>query len=146
MQPSDADTCFGKVLREAKPSTRTGRAAALTVYFQFLELRHKIELHNVTGRVIECPLDEMNRPRGRRRGPGREGAVPRGLPRLHRASRPGRSRRSQAAAHRPVRAGEWMWMLGIAAVSLGAALWWRKGGRRIATAGSRSTPARSMIH
>jgi site-specific recombinase XerD len=51
------------VLREAKPSTRTGRAPALTVYFQFLELRHKIELHNVTGRVIECPLDEMNRPR-----------------------------------------------------------------------------------
>jgi len=51
------------VLRDARPSTRTGRAAALTVYFQFLELRHKIELHNLTGRVIECPLDEMNRPR-----------------------------------------------------------------------------------
>ena len=50
-------------LREAKPSTRTGRAAALTVYFQFLELRHKIERHNLTGRVVECPLDEMNRPR-----------------------------------------------------------------------------------
>jgi hypothetical protein len=32
MQPADADTYFGKVLREAKPSTRTGRAAALTVY------------------------------------------------------------------------------------------------------------------
>ena len=63
MQPSDADTYFGKVLREARPSTRTGRAAALAVYFQFLELRHKIELHNLTGRVIECPLDEMNRPR-----------------------------------------------------------------------------------
>jgi len=63
MQPVGADAYFGKVLREAKPSTRTGRAAALTVYFQFLELRHKIELHNLTGRVIECPLDEMNRPR-----------------------------------------------------------------------------------
>ena len=63
MQPSDADAYFGKVLRDAKPSTRTGRAAALTVYFRFLELRHKIELHNLTGRVIECPLDEMNRPR-----------------------------------------------------------------------------------
>jgi hypothetical protein len=35
MQPSDADAYFGKVLREAKPSTRTRRAAALTVYFQF---------------------------------------------------------------------------------------------------------------
>ena len=63
MRPFNADAYFGKVLREAKPSTRTGRAAALTVYFQFLELRHKIELHNLTGRVIECPLDEMNRPR-----------------------------------------------------------------------------------
>ncbi len=59
MQPPDADTYFGKVLREAKPSTRTARAAALTVYFRFLELRHKIELHNLTGRVIaacrRCP-------------------------------------------------------------------------------------------
>ena len=63
MQPDDADAYFGKVLRDARPSTRTGRAAALTVYFQFVELRHKIELHNLTGRVIECPLDEMNRPR-----------------------------------------------------------------------------------
>ena len=63
MQPADADAYFGKVLREARPSTRTGRAAALTVYFQFLELRHKIEIYNLTGRVIECPLDEMNRPR-----------------------------------------------------------------------------------
>lgn len=63
MQPPDADTYFGKVLRDAKPSTRTGRAAALTVYFHFLELRHKVELHNLTGRVVECPLDEINRPR-----------------------------------------------------------------------------------
>ena len=63
MQPTDADTYFGKVLRNARPSTRTGRAAALTVYFQFLELRHKVELHQLTGRVVECPLDEINRPR-----------------------------------------------------------------------------------
>jgi hypothetical protein len=53
---ADADAYFGKVLRNAKPSTRTGRAAALAVYFQFLELRHKVELHNLTRRVIECPL------------------------------------------------------------------------------------------
>ena len=63
MLPADADTYFGKVLRDAKPSTRTGRGAALTVYFEFLELRHKIELHKLTGRVVECPLDEINRPR-----------------------------------------------------------------------------------
>jgi integrase/recombinase XerD len=54
MQPGDADAYFGRVLRDAKPSTRTGRAAALTVYFQFLELRHKPEIYNLTGRVAEC--------------------------------------------------------------------------------------------
>src|SRR6266436_8594514 len=63
MQPEDAGAYFGRVLRDAKPSTRTGRAAALAVFFQFLELRHKAEIYNLTGRVAECPLDEMNRPR-----------------------------------------------------------------------------------
>src|SRR6266849_11193949 len=29
-----------------------------------MELRHKVELHQMTGRVAECPVDEMNRPRG----------------------------------------------------------------------------------
>ncbi len=47
----------------AAASTRTGRAAARSVFFEFLELRHKVELHNLTGRVVACPLDEMNRPR-----------------------------------------------------------------------------------
>ena len=63
MQPSDADAYFGKVLRDAAPATRTGRAAALSVFFEFLELRYKVKLHTLTGRVVECPLDEMNRPR-----------------------------------------------------------------------------------
>ncbi len=63
MRPENADAYFGRVLRDARPSTRTGRAAALTVYFQFLELRHKVEIYNLTGRVAECPLDEMNRRR-----------------------------------------------------------------------------------
>jgi integrase len=63
MQPSDADAYFGKALRQAKPSTRTSRAGALSVYFEFLELRHKAEIYNLTGRVVECPLDEINRPR-----------------------------------------------------------------------------------
>jgi hypothetical protein len=56
---------FGKVLRDARPSTRAGRAAALTVYFQLVELRDKVDLHIMTGRVVECPLDEINRPRPR---------------------------------------------------------------------------------
>jgi hypothetical protein len=27
-------------------------------------LRHKVEIYNLTGRVLECPIDELNRPRG----------------------------------------------------------------------------------
>ncbi|MEU3038882.1 tyrosine-type recombinase/integrase [Streptomyces griseoaurantiacus] len=64
MEPSDADAYFGKVLRASPSGTRLGRSQALTTYFLFLELRHKVEIHRMTGRVIECPIDEMNRPRG----------------------------------------------------------------------------------
>ncbi|MET8129319.1 hypothetical protein ABZV67_43530 [Streptomyces sp. NPDC005065] len=64
MEPSDADAYFGKVLRGSPSGTRLARSQALTTYFIFLELRHKVELHQMTGRIIECPIDEMNRPRG----------------------------------------------------------------------------------
>ena len=65
MEPPDADACFGKVLRDTAKGTRLSRAQALKTYFLFLELRHKAEIHQMTGRVVECPIDEMNRPRGR---------------------------------------------------------------------------------
>ncbi|WP_223837485.1 hypothetical protein [Streptomyces venezuelae] len=64
MEPADADGYFGKVLRGSPSGTRRARAQALTTYFLFLELRHKVEIHRMTGRVVECPIDEMNRPRG----------------------------------------------------------------------------------
>ncbi len=38
---------------------RLGRSQALRIYFLFLELRHQVELHQVTGRVAERPVDEM---------------------------------------------------------------------------------------
>ncbi|WP_433501804.1 tyrosine-type recombinase/integrase (plasmid) [Sphaerimonospora sp. CA-214678] len=63
MQPPDADRYFGTALRGVSPSTRAARAQALVTYFEFMELRHKVELHELTGRVVECPIDEMNRPR-----------------------------------------------------------------------------------
>jgi integrase/recombinase XerD len=63
MQPQDADSYFGQVLCAAPSGTRLARAAALSVYFEYLELRHKVALHTMTGRVAECPIDEMNRPR-----------------------------------------------------------------------------------
>ncbi len=63
MRPEDADAYFGWVLRDAKPPARTGRAAALAACLQLLELRHQVGICNLTGRVAECPLDEVNRPR-----------------------------------------------------------------------------------
>lgn len=66
MEPADADAYFGTVLRAMPANTRLARAQALKTYFEFLELRHKVEIHNLTGRVVECPIDEINRPRGRR--------------------------------------------------------------------------------
>jgi site-specific recombinase XerD len=66
MEPADADTYFGKVLRDAAKGTRLARSQALKTYFVFLELRHKVEIHQLTGRVVECPIDEMNRPPGQR--------------------------------------------------------------------------------
>ncbi len=65
MEPADADRYFGKVLRGTAKGTRLSRAQALKTFFLFLELRHKVEIHQMTGRVVECPIDEMNRPRGR---------------------------------------------------------------------------------
>ena len=60
----------GRLLRQgAARRGRAGpgcaRAQALKTYFAFVELRHKVEIHQLTGRVVECPIDEMNRPRGR---------------------------------------------------------------------------------
>ncbi|MFD0575113.1 tyrosine-type recombinase/integrase [Dactylosporangium darangshiense] len=64
MEPVDADAYFGRVIRDAAKGTRLARAQTLKTYFMFLELRHKVEIHQMTGRVVECPIDEMNRPRG----------------------------------------------------------------------------------
>ncbi|MEW2581038.1 hypothetical protein [Streptomyces syringium] len=64
MEPTDADAYFGRVLRGSPGSTRLARSQALGRYFLFLELRHKVEIHRMTGRVVECPIDETNRLRG----------------------------------------------------------------------------------
>lgn len=64
MQPADADRYFGQVMRNAAKGTRHSRSQSLSTYFAFLELRHKVEIYDLIGRVVECPIDEMNRPRG----------------------------------------------------------------------------------
>ncbi len=66
MQPADADAYFGRVLRDAAKGTVLARAQALKTYFCFLELRHKVEIHQMTGHVAACPAGEINRPRGGR--------------------------------------------------------------------------------
>ena len=49
----------------ARPRERGCRGRRLfKTYFLFLELRHKVEIHALTGRVVQCPIDELNRPRG----------------------------------------------------------------------------------
>ena len=57
-----------RVLRQsvtsAAPATRHGKAGTLSIYFDYLELRHKVEIYNITGRAIDCPIDEVNKPRG----------------------------------------------------------------------------------
>lgn len=65
MEPADADTYFGRELRSASKGLKLARAQRIDTYFGFLELRFRAELHALTGRVVQCPLDEMNRPRGR---------------------------------------------------------------------------------
>jgi integrase/recombinase XerD len=89
MQPADADAYFGRVLRETAKGTRLSRAQALKTYLLFLELRHKVEIHNLTGHVLECPIDELNRPRGRCRGDAAHPADHRGGRRVVRRVAPG---------------------------------------------------------
>ncbi|WP_067481889.1 tyrosine-type recombinase/integrase [Actinomadura hibisca] len=66
MEPKDADAYFGKVTRGNSQATRLARAQSLSTYFTFLELRFRAELHELTGQLVQCPLDEMNWPRGRK--------------------------------------------------------------------------------
>ncbi|MDX2565228.1 hypothetical protein PV371_37090 [Streptomyces sp. TX20-6-3] len=62
MEAAAADAYFGKMCVARRHPA--GPVPGADLYFIFLELRHKVELHRMTGRVIECPIDEMNRPRG----------------------------------------------------------------------------------
>ena len=64
MEPADADAYFGSALLDVARGTRLARSQALKTYFLFLEIRHKMAIHQMTDRVAECPVDEMNRPRG----------------------------------------------------------------------------------
>ncbi|MEV0641633.1 site-specific integrase [Streptomyces sp. NPDC050619] len=60
-RPDDADRFLSARRRQAH-STVSGKAFAISVFFEFLELRHQAEIHALTGEVVQSPIDEMNRP------------------------------------------------------------------------------------
>jgi site-specific recombinase XerD len=62
-RPDDADRLLGQRCRGQAKATIAGKAFAISVFFQYLELRHQVEIHAVTGETVQCPIDEMNRPR-----------------------------------------------------------------------------------
>ncbi|MFB6555688.1 tyrosine-type recombinase/integrase [Streptomyces sp. NPDC056405] len=64
MEPRDLDRFFGRHQQGLAHATKVHKAHSLSVYFEFLELRHKPAIHRATGYVVESPLDEINRPRG----------------------------------------------------------------------------------
>lgn len=49
-------------MRLAAPNTKSAKASTLAAFFRYLELRHKVEVFHRPGHLVECPLDELNRP------------------------------------------------------------------------------------
>jgi hypothetical protein len=62
-RPDDADRFLGAQRHGQAHSTVSAKAFGISVFFEFLELRHQTEIHALTGEFVQCPIDEMNRPR-----------------------------------------------------------------------------------
>jgi site-specific recombinase XerD len=58
-----ADRFLGHDQHGRAQATRRGKAGAIDFFYRFLELRYRGELHELTGRLIGSPIDEVNRPR-----------------------------------------------------------------------------------
>jgi site-specific recombinase XerD len=63
VQPAHADRFLGQAQRHQAPQTRRGKAGAVDLFYRFLEVRYRGELHELTGRLVGSPIDECNRPR-----------------------------------------------------------------------------------
>ncbi len=61
-RPDDADRFLGERFKGNAHSTRVGKAFGVSVFFEYLELRHHAEIHALTGELVRCPIDDMNRP------------------------------------------------------------------------------------
>jgi site-specific recombinase XerD len=62
--PSDLDRFFGQDQRRLAMLTKVRKAQSVATFFEFLELRHQADIHAATGVLVQCPVDEINRPRG----------------------------------------------------------------------------------
>jgi integrase/recombinase XerD len=58
-----ADRFLGHDQRGRAQATRRGKAGAIDFFYRFLELRYRGELHELTGRLVASPIDQVNRPR-----------------------------------------------------------------------------------
>src|SRR3546814_15004130 len=63
--PTDLDRFFGEDQRRLATLTKVRKAQTLATYFEFLEVRHQADIHAATGVLVQCPVDELNRPRGK---------------------------------------------------------------------------------
>jgi integrase len=63
VEPAHADRFLGQDQRHAAPETRRGKAGAIDLFFRFLEVRYRGEIHELTGRLVASPIDACNRPR-----------------------------------------------------------------------------------
>jgi integrase len=63
VEPRHADRFLGHDQHGHAAGTRRGKAGAIDFFYRFLELRYRGELHELTGRLVCSPIDEVNRPR-----------------------------------------------------------------------------------
>jgi hypothetical protein len=63
VEPRHAARFLGHDQHGRAQDTRRGKAGAIDFFYRFLELRYRGELHELTGRLIASPIDEVNRPR-----------------------------------------------------------------------------------
>ncbi|MBC9731408.1 hypothetical protein H8R17_44385 [Streptomyces sp. TRM68367] len=63
--PTALDRFFGEDQRRLATLTKVRKAQALATYFEFLEVRHQADIYAATGVLVQCPVDEINRPRGK---------------------------------------------------------------------------------
>jgi site-specific recombinase XerD len=63
VEPAHADRFLSTSQRDMARGTRRGKATGIDMFFRFLEVRYRGEIHELTGRLVASPIDSINRPR-----------------------------------------------------------------------------------